>query len=94
MVRFISYSFRTPHLQSAFIPALTVGVVTPNKSQSSHSLMEVACISIGRTTFPYSSILMMFLSISYAIWVFPNDWFNLSPNMVRSWSIFCVVIFA
>lgn len=68
-----SYSFQTPLLQRAFIPTLMVGAVTPNRSQSSHSLMAVACISVGRATLPYSSMLMMFLFIYYAIGVFPND---------------------
>lgn len=48
--------------QSVFIPALIVGAVTLNNSQSSHSLMAVACISFGITTLPNSFIVMMFLS--------------------------------
>ena len=42
--------------------ALIVGAVTLNNSQSSHSLMAVACISFGITTLPNSFIVMMFLS--------------------------------
>ena len=94
MVRLISYSLNVPLLQRAFIPARMVGAVALNNSQSSHSLMAVAAILEGKNTLPYSSIVIISLFISYAICVLPNDWFSLSPNIVRSWSIFCVVIFA
>lgn len=94
MLRLIPYSLKIPLLQRAFSPARNVGAVTPNRSQSSHSLMAVAAILEGRNTLPHSSIVMMSLFISYAICVLPNDWFSLSPSIVRSWSIFCVVIFA
>ena len=53
---------QTPLLQSAFIPARTVGAITPNSSQISHSVMAVAPISLGREILPRSSIVIMFLS--------------------------------
>ena len=34
-MRFMSYTLKTPLLQSAFIPARTVGAITPNNSQIS-----------------------------------------------------------
>ena len=43
MLRLIPYSLKTPLLQRAFSPARNVGAVTPNRSQSSHSLMAVDC---------------------------------------------------
>lgn len=63
IVRFISYSLKTPLLQSAFIPARNVGAVIPNRLQSSHSVMVVAPMSVGKATLPYSSIVIMFLSL-------------------------------
>ena len=60
--RSMPYSFNTLLLQNAFIPARTVGAITPNNSQISHSVMAVAPMSVGREILPYSSIVMMFLS--------------------------------
>lgn len=39
-----------------------------------HSLMAVACISVGRTTMPYSSMLMMYLSAFIAVWFSVIRW--------------------
>ena len=58
----MSYILKTPLLQSAFIPARTVGAITPNSSQISHSVMAVAPISLGRKILPCPSIVIIFLS--------------------------------
>lgn len=63
IVRLISYSLKTPLLQSAFIPARNVGAVIPNKLQSSHSVMAIELVLVGMATFPYSSIVIIFLSL-------------------------------
>lgn len=62
IMRFMSYTLKTPLLQSAFIPARTVGTITPNSSQISHSVMAVVPISLGREILPCPSIVIMFLS--------------------------------
>ena len=43
-------------------PARTVGAITPNSSQISHSVMAVAPISLGREILPCPSIVIMLLS--------------------------------
>ena len=63
MLRLISSSLKTPLLQSAFIPAHNVGAVIPNRLQNSHSVIAVALMSVGKATLPYSSIVIMFLSL-------------------------------
>ena len=96
MLRLIPYSLKTPLLQRAFTPARNVGAVTPNRSQSSHSLMAVAPISVGKVMLPLPSVVMMlrFMAmLGYGV-TLPNDAFSLLPNIVRSLSSFCVVIFA
>ena len=50
-----------------FIPARTVGAITPNSSQISHSVMAVAPMSVGKEILPYLSIVMMFLSSFIAV---------------------------
>jgi len=90
------YSLKTPLLQRAFSPARNVGAVTPNRSQSSHSLMAVAPISVGKVMLPLPSVVMMlrFMAmLGYGV-TLPNDAFSLLPNIDRSLSSFCVVIFA
>ena len=67
MVCLISYSLKTPLLQSAFIPARNVGAVIPNKLHSSHSVMAVELVLVGMATFPYSSIVIIFLSLFIAV---------------------------
>ena len=57
------YFFKTPLLQRAFIAVLNVRAVIPNRLQSSHSVMAVAPISVGMVTFPYSSIVIISLSL-------------------------------
>ena len=52
MLRLIPYSLKTPLLQRAFSPARNVGAVTPSRSQSSHSLMAVALMSVGMMMLP------------------------------------------
>lgn len=87
---------KTPLLQRAFSPARNVGAVTPNRSQSSHSLMAVALMSVGKVMLPLPSVVMMlrFMAmLGYGV-TLPNDAFSLLPNIVRSLSSFCVVIFA
>lgn len=87
---------KTPLLQRAFSPARNVGAVTPNRSQSSHSLMAVALMSVGMMMLPLPSVVMMlrFMAmLGYGV-TLPNDAFSLLPNIVRSLSSFCVVIFA
>lgn len=64
MVRFISYSLNAPLLQRAFIPARTVGAVTPNKSNNSDSFIHTSVVSFGKITLPNSSIVMVLLSIA------------------------------
>ena len=64
MVRFISYSLNAPLLQRAFIPARTVGAVTPNKSNNSDSFIHISVVSFGKITLPNSSIVMVLLSIA------------------------------
>ena len=59
MLRLIPYSLKTPLLQRAFSPARNVGAVTPNRSQSSHSLMAVALMSVGMMMLPLPSVVMM-----------------------------------
>ena len=59
MVCFVSYSLKTPLLQRAFIPARIVGAITPNNSQSSHSVMAMETVSVGRAMLPCPSIVMM-----------------------------------
>ena len=96
MLRLIPYSLKTPLLQRAFSPARNVGAVTPNRSQSSHSLMAVAPISVGKVMLPLPSVVMMlrFMAmLGYGV-TLPNDAFSLLPNIDRSLSSFCVVIFA
>lgn len=90
MLRLIPYSLKIPLLQRAFSPARNVGAVTPNRSQSSHSLMAVALMSVGKVMLPLPSVVMM---LGYGV-TLPNDTFSLLPNIVRSLSSFCVVIFA
>lgn len=95
-VSLIPYFLKTPLLQRAFIPARNVGAVTPNRSQSSHSLMAVALMSVGKVMLPLPSVVMMlrFMAmLGYGV-TLPNDAFSLLPNIVRSLSSFCVVIFA
>ena len=94
MLRLIPYSLKTPLLQRAFSPARNIGAVTPNRSQSSHSLMAVALMSVGKVMLPLPSVVMMlrFLAmLGYGV-TLPNDAFSLLPNVVRSLSSFCVVI--
>lgn len=50
---------KTPLLQRAFIPARIVGAITPNNSQSSHSVMAMETVSVGRAMLPCPSIVMM-----------------------------------
>lgn len=59
MVRLISCSLKTTFLQRTFIPARIVGAITPNSSQSSHSVMAIDPVSVGMAMSPYSSIVMM-----------------------------------
>lgn len=96
MLRLIPYSLKIPVLQRAFSPARNVGAVTPNRSQSSHSLMAVALMLVGKVMLPLPSVVMMlrFMAmLGYGV-TLPNDAFSLLPNIVRSLSSFCVVIFA
>ena len=96
MLRLIPYSLKIPLLQRAFSPARNVGAVTPNRAQSSHSLMAVAPMSVGMMMLPLPSVVMMlrFMAmLDYGV-TLPNDAFSLLPNIVRSLSSFCVVIFA
>lgn len=90
MLRLIPYSLKIPLLQRAFSPARNVGAVTPN------SLMAVALMSVGKVMLPLPSVVMMlrFMAmLGYGV-TLPNDAFSLLPNIVRSLSSFCVVIFA
>ena len=59
MVRFTSHSLKTPLLQRDFIPTRIVGAITPNNSQSSHSVMAMEPVSVGRAMLPCPSIVMM-----------------------------------
>ncbi len=94
MLRLIPYSLKTPLLQRAFSPARNVGAVTPNRSQSSHSLMAVALMSVGMMMLPSVVMMLRFMAmLGYGV-TLPNDAFSLLPNIVRSLSSFCVVIFA
>ena len=93
-----NYRFKVVNLllQRAFSPVRNVGAVTPNRSQSSHSLMAVALMSVGKVMLPLPSVVMMlrFMAmLGYGV-TLPNDAFSLLPNIVRSLSSFCVVIFA
>ncbi len=65
-----SHSLKTPLLQSAFTPARKVGVVTPNNSQISHSVMAVVPISFSMTMLPLLSVEIMFrfmASLGYGV---------------------------
>mgnify|MGYP003247985126 CR=1 FL=1 len=86
------YRFKVVNLHTAIIGY----PYTPNRSQSSHSLMAVAPISVGKVMLPLPSVVMMlrFMAmLGYGV-TLPNDAFSLLPNIDRSLSSFCVVIFA
>lgn len=53
-------------------------------------------VSVGRAMLPCPSIVMTlrFMALSRYVVTLPNDAFSLFPNIVRSLSSFCVVIFA
>ena len=62
IMRFMSYTLKTPLLQSAFIPARTVGAITPEQF-ADFPLGHGGCTYIARQKIlPCPSIVIMFLS--------------------------------
>ena len=93
MLRLIPYSLKTPLLQRAFSCTECRGGYSEQVAK--FPFAHGGCANVGRMMMLPSVVMMLrFMAmLGYGV-TLPNDAFSLLPNIVRSLSSFCVVIFA